>query len=72
MTGDEGGNFKIWDISQRKERISILSDNEVGIRSIAVSPNGEKIAFADSHGWIQPFNLEKGEHLNLCKPVQAH
>lgn len=44
----------------------------MGIRSIAVSQNGQKIAFADSHGWIQPFNMEKGEHLNLCKPVQAH
>ena len=72
LSGDEAGYFRIWDLSQEKERISILSDNEVGIRSISVSQNGENIAFADSRGCIQPFYMEKGEHLIKRKPIQAH
>lgn len=49
-----------------------MSDNEVGIRSISVSQNGENIAFADNRGYVQPFYMEKGEHLSKCKPFQAH
>lgn len=44
----------------------------MGIRSISVSQNGENIAFADNRGCIQPFYMEKGEHLSKCKSVQAH
>lgn len=44
----------------------------MGIRSISVSQNGENIAFADSRGWVQPFYMEKGEHLMKCKSIEAH
>ena len=72
LSGDEGGDFRIWDIVSGKARVSILSDNQVGIRSISVSQNGENIVFADSRGLIQPYYMEKGEHVSKCKSVQAH
>lgn len=49
-----------------------MSDNEVGIRSIAVSQRGENIAFADNRGLIQSFCMEKGEHVTSRKTHQAH
>ena len=49
-----------------------MSDNEAAIRSISISQTGENIVFADSKGWMQPFYVEKGEHLAKCKSIQAH
>ena len=69
--GDESGNLYIFDMIADKTRITLSPTPDVGIRTIAVSPNGTLVTACNSAGWCITWGLKNSE-LQAKQKIQAH